>query len=66
MILAYNSKLKSRARELRNKSTLSEVLLWNELKLKKLGCVFLPQKSIGNYIVDFYCARLKLIIEIDG
>jgi len=66
MVLIYNTKLKNRSRELRNKSTLSEVLLWNEIKAKKLGYQFLRQKPIGNYIVDFYCPKLKLIIEIDG
>jgi len=45
---------------------LSEVLLWNQLKAKKLGFQFFRQKPIGNYIVDFYCPELKLVIEIDG
>jgi len=59
--------LKQKARELRNNSTLSEVLLWNELKGKKMyGYQFLRQKPLGKYIVDFYCFKLKLIIEIDG
>ena len=47
--------------------TLSEVLLWNELKQKKmLGCDFDRQRPIDNYIVDFYCKDLQLAIEIDG
>ncbi|PLX27084.1 DNA methylase [Candidatus Parcubacteria bacterium] len=58
--------LKYLARNLRNNSTLSEVLLWNNLKARKLGPRFLRQKQIFNYIVDFYCAEYKLIIEIDG
>jgi len=63
----YNPKLKEFARELRNNSTLSEVLLWNELKRKKLrGFDFHRQKPIGNYIVDFFCNELMLAIEIDG
>ena len=66
MLLPYNQKLKKRSQRLRSESTLSEVLLWNEIKNKKLGVQFLRQKPIGNYIVDFYCARLRLIIEIDG
>lgn len=46
---------------------LSEALLWQYLKGKKLnGYQFMRQKPIGNYIVDFYCSRLKLVIEIDG
>ena len=51
---------------MRRESTLSEVLLWNQLKAKKLGFQFMRQKPIGNYIVDFYCPELNLVIEIDG
>lgn len=51
---------------MRNASTLSEVLLWSHIKQKKLGYQFLRQRPIGNYIVDFYCPRLRLVIEIDG
>lgn len=66
-VISYNSNLKKLAKELRNNSTLSEVLLWNELKNKKLkGFDFHRQKPIGNYIVDFYCVELNLVIEIDG
>jgi len=65
--LYYNNNLKLLARNLRNSSTLSEVLLWNCLRKKKLlGYKFLRQKPIGNYIVDFYCTKLLLVIEIDG
>lgn len=67
MKVCYNSGMKIRSRELRNNSTLSEVLLWNELKARKMrGYQFMRQKPIENYIVDFYCSKLKLIIEIDG
>jgi len=66
MKIFYNPKLKKLARYLRNNSTLSEVLLWNELKQKQLGFQFYRQKPLGNYIVDFYCPRLKLVIEVDG
>jgi len=67
MKLRFNESLKSRARELRKNSTLSEVLLWKSLKNKKaMGYDFDRQKVIGNYIVDFYCSKLKLVIEIDG
>jgi very-short-patch-repair endonuclease len=66
-MLNYNKNLKKRAQELRTRSTLGEVLLWKYLKNKKLsGLQFYRQKSIGNYIVDFYCKELKLAIEIDG
>jgi very-short-patch-repair endonuclease len=45
----------------------SEVLLWARLKNKQMhGERFLRQYSIDQYILDFYCPRLKLAIEIDG
>jgi very-short-patch-repair endonuclease len=66
-IIPYNPELKEYARQLRNNSTLSEVLLWKQLKGKQLsGYDFHRQKPIDNYIVDFYCCELKLAIEIDG
>ena len=65
--LPYNPKLKEKARELRKAGNLSEVLLWNNLKQKKmLGFDFTRQQIIGNYIVDFHCPKLRLVIEIDG
>lgn len=46
---------------------MSEILLWEELKGRKiLGYRFLRQKPIGEYIADFFCNKLKLVIEIDG
>jgi very-short-patch-repair endonuclease len=66
-IYHYNPKLKERARQLRNNSTLSEVLLWNELKNAKMKDKdFHRQKPIENFIVDFFCPELALAIEIDG
>lgn len=66
-IIPYNPKLKDLARELRRNMTLSEVLLWNELKCKKMmGYDFDRQKPLREYIVDFYCKELSLAIEIDG
>jgi len=46
--------------------TKAEVLLWLELKNKKLGARFLRQFSIGSYVVDFYSPEIKLVIEVDG
>lgn len=47
--------------------TFGEVLLWNELKQKRmLGYDFDRQKPIDNFIVDFYCKDLQLAIEVDG
>jgi type I restriction enzyme R subunit len=66
-IIPYNPKLKELAKKLRKNMTLSEVLLWNELKQKKmLGFDFDRQRPIDEYIVDFYCKDLMLAIEIDG
>jgi very-short-patch-repair endonuclease len=63
----YNPYLKEKARELRNNSTLGEILLWQKLKGKQCyGFDFHRQKPILNYIVDFYCSKLNLVIEIDG
>ncbi len=65
--LPYNPNLKNKARELRKAGNLSEVLFWNQVKNRKfLGLDFDRQKIIGNYIVDFYCKDLGIIIEIDG
>lgn len=65
--LPYNKNLKMFSRNLRNFSTLSEVLLWNELKAGKMkGYKFNRQKPLLNYIVDFYCKKLSLVIEVDG
>ena len=66
MKIYYNPKLKKLARNLRNNMTLPEVILWNQLKGRKLGFDFHRQKPIDKYIVDFYCPKLKLIIEVDG
>lgn len=66
-IIPYNHELKKLANQLRKNMTFSEVLLWNELKSKKmLGFDFDRQKPINNFIVDFYCKELNLALEIDG
>ena len=65
-IITYNPKLKEYARQLRNNSTLSEVLLWQKIKNKALGVQFHRQVPLKEYIVDFYCHELMLAIEIDG
>ena len=66
-IIPSNPRLKELARELRNHSTLAEVLLWNQIKNEKLlGYDFHRQKPIDRFIVDFFCPDLMLVIEIDG
>jgi len=65
MKMYYNPKLIALSRELRKKGTLSEVLLWKILRGRKVkGYQFMRQKPIGNYIVDFFSSKLKLIILI--
>ncbi|MDO8381061.1 endonuclease domain-containing protein [Phenylobacterium sp.] len=55
------------AKELRRTMSLPEVLLWVQIKGRKLdGLQFRKQHPIGPYILDFYCERAKLCIEIDG
>ncbi len=51
---------------LRNNMTKAEVLLWLELKNKKLGVRFLRQYSISKFVVDFYSPGIKVAIEVDG
>jgi len=46
--------------------TLSEIILWQEIRKKNLEVQFHRQVPIDNYIVDFYCHELKLAIEVDG
>jgi very-short-patch-repair endonuclease len=63
--MPYNPKLVERAKELRNNMTLAERKLWNGL-LKECPYRFRRQMLIDNFIVDFYCASKKVVIEIDG
>jgi len=61
----YNKKLSVNSRNLRKNMTKEERRLWYDF-LKILPLTFNRQKVIGNYIVDFYCAEAKLVIELDG
>ncbi len=63
----YGSHLKPHARRLRSQMTDAEQLLWSRLRRKQLhGLQFYRKKPLGRYIVDFYCARAGLVIEVDG
>ena len=55
-----------RARRLRSEMSLPEVTLWSELRKRPGGFKFRRQPSAGDYVLDFYCAKVKLAIEIDG
>lgn len=66
-IIPYNPKLKELAYQLRNNMTGGEIILWQHLKGKQMqGYNFDRQRQIDQFIVDFYCKRLQLAIEIDG
>ncbi|OGP88746.1 MAG: DNA-cytosine methyltransferase [Deltaproteobacteria bacterium RBG_16_47_11] len=59
--------LKQRRRELRRNQTEAEKILWAYLRNKQFyGMKFFRQYSIGPYILDFYCATLKLAVALDG
>ncbi|QJP33550.1 endonuclease domain-containing protein [Nonlabens sp. Ci31] len=59
--------LENNRKQLRKRLTAAEAFLWNELKNQQFhGLKIRRQHSIKNYIVDFYCAQHKLIIELDG
>ncbi|MEE4177596.1 MAG: DUF559 domain-containing protein [Bacteroides sp.] len=64
--IPYNPKLKEFARYLRKNSTLAEILLWNKIKGESFGVQFKRQVPIDEFIVDFFCHELMLVIEVDG
>jgi len=68
MTRAYNRESeKFKRRTLRRNMPLPEVILWSKLKDKGLGGYkFRRQYSIGKFVLDFYCPKLKLAIEVDG
>ena len=66
-MLPYNGNMKQLSRQLRNNMTEAERRLWAKIRRKQLkDCQFYRQKPIGDYIVDFFCPRAKLVIEVDG
>ena len=65
MAYDYNKKLVGNARYMRKNMTDEEKQLWYQF-LRRLPVTVRRQKNIGNYIVDFYIASAKIVIEIDG
>ena len=65
MSLEYKKMMIPRAKELRKPMTKQERNLWYDF-LKDYSPRFQRQKTIGSYIVDFYCHKAKLVIELDG
>ena len=55
-----------RAKELRREMTPAEKLLWQQIRANKLGVRFRRQQVIQGFIVDFYCHKAGLVIEVDG
>jgi very-short-patch-repair endonuclease len=55
-----------RARKLRSEMTLPEKILWRALRQRPGGFKFRRQHGAGNYVLDFYCAKARLAIEVDG
>ena len=60
-----NTNLTPYAQKLRKNMTKDERHIWYDF-LRQLPIVINRQKVIGKYIVDFYCASMKTVIEIDG
>ena len=65
-IIPYRRDLKSRAQKLRRNQTDTEEELWQRIRKKSLGVEFHRQVPMLDYIVDFYCHEIGLVIEVDG
>ncbi|MDP1634443.1 MAG: endonuclease domain-containing protein, partial [Gallionellaceae bacterium] len=68
VFIPYDKRLTALARENRKNPAAPEIKMWNEvLRMRHFADYkFLRQKPIADFIVDFYCAELRLAIEIDG
>ena len=63
----HTAKLKINERTLRQNMTDSERKLWSRIRRKQIfGLQFYRQRPIGNYIVDFYCPKVQLVLQVDG
>ena len=65
-MLQGTDRAKALAKKLRRKLTLPEVLLWQRLRRRPNGLKFRKQHDAGDYILDFYCHEVRLIVEVDG
>jgi very-short-patch-repair endonuclease len=67
MSIFNKPKFKELRQKLRNNMPDAEIILWSELQGKRLnGLKFRRQYGVGSYVVDFYCHKFKLAIEVDG
>lgn len=64
--IKYLDELKAVARRNRNNPTQAEFIMWQYLRKNKFGYKFTRQKPIDRFVLDFYCSKLLLCIEIDG
>jgi len=62
----FNPIILQHAREMRHPQTPAEATLWQQLRNRNLEFKFRRQHPIERFIIDFYCAEVKLCIEIDG
>jgi adenine-specific DNA-methyltransferase len=59
--------MKARAKQLRKNSTIPERILWGLLRDRRLaGAKFRRKHAVGPYVLDFYCASHRLVVELDG
>lgn len=66
-MIPYHPALSDLAKELRDRQTLAEKKMWEEVRKRKiLGYKFIRQKPLLSYVADFYCQKLLLIVELDG
>jgi len=66
MHFGASNRIFSNAKSLRAKLTFAEKLLWSRIRNKKLGYHFRRQHPASDYVVDFFCLKLNLVIEVDG
>jgi len=66
MNFGASSRIFINAKSLRSNMTFAEKLLWSRIRNNQLGYHFRRQHPASNYIVDFYCHKLQLVIELDG
>jgi len=67
MFQTYRRSLKKNSQKLRSKMTVAELALWQKIRRKQIcGFQFYRQKPLLNFIVDFYCPKAHLVIEVDG
>lgn len=66
MYYGASNEIFKRAKDLRNRMTPAEELLWKAIQINEWKLKFRRQHPVSNYIVDFYCHSIKLVIELDG